>query len=325
LSDQNSSPCARRPELEQAFEHLMALAGSVDLTGVTAPDRQWLATVRRTVANYGDIGPPIDLAGVTSTGVIANGVPAQWVTAEGASNARRIVYIHGGGWAAGSPDSHKALAATLARLSGASILMVDYRLAPEHRFPAGLEDCIAAFEWALRNGPFSDGTGSAGHDASERIVLAGDSAGGNLAAATCVRQARTGARMPDRLVLIAATLDHVSMWDRIGLDDLICTPEALACSVVNYLPASHSAADPEVSPVFAPTEILRKYPPTLLQVSAIEALAHDSKAFADRLGKAGVRVNLSLWPQLPHVWHAFLGLFPEATQALGEVADFTNR
>jgi acetyl esterase/lipase len=155
--------------------------------------------------------------------------------------------------------------------------------------------------------------------------VGGDSAGGNLAAATGVRLAMKGGRMPDRMVLIAGTLDHVSMWDRVGIDDLICTKEALTFSVEYYLPPSHSAADPLVSPVFAPSELLAKFPPTLLQVSSIEALVYDSKRFADRLEKARVRVNLSLWPDLPHVWHAFLNLFPEAEAAIGEIADFINR
>jgi acetyl esterase/lipase len=325
MSDQGSAPGARRPELDQAFQHLIGLAGDVDLAGVTAPDQQWLAILRQTVARYGDVGRPISLDGITFTPTVANGVPAEWVTAAGANGARRIVYCHGGGWAAGSPNSHRALGATLARRSNASLLMVDYRLAPEHRFPDGLGDCVAAFEWALQNGPFSADAGLSGRDRAERIILAGDSAGGNLAAAACVRQARTGARLPDRLVLIAGTLDHVSMWARIGVDDLICTPDALAYSVEHYLPAGQSAADPEVSPVFAPMQVLEKFPPTLLQVSAIEALAYDSKRFAERLEKAKVRVCLSLWPQLPHVWHAFLGLFPEAEEALAEMADFINR
>ncbi len=131
--------------------------------------------------------------------------------------------------------------------------------------------------------------------------------------------------MPDRLALIAGTLDHVSMWDRIGIDDLICTWEALQYSVDNYLPPLHSAADPEVSPAFAPTALLKKFPPTLLQVSSVEALVFDSKRFADRLEKARVRVNLSLWPDVPHVWHGMFRLFPEAHAALGEIADFINR
>jgi acetyl esterase/lipase len=325
MAEQSSSPRARRPELERAFQHLADLAAGVDLSGITDPKRQWLTAMRATLPRYGDVGPVVSLEGITYTPVIANGVPAEWVTAEGANNARRIVYIHGGAWTGGSPLDYRAVSATLARLSGASILMVDYRLAPEHRFPAGLDDCVSALEWAFVNGPATEKAGLAGRDPAERVSVAGDSAGGNLAAATCVRQAAAGARMPDRLVLIAGTLDNVSMSERIGIDDLICTPEALSFPVEFYLAPTHSAADPQVSPVFAATELLEKFPPTLLQVSTSEALLYDSRKFANRLEKARVRVNLSLWPELPHVWHGFLGLFPEAKEALGEVADFISR
>ncbi len=326
MTDQSPSPAARRPELDQAFQYLIDLAAGVDLSRTNGPEEAWLAQLRTTVPAYGRIGPETDLDGVVFTPVSADGVRAQWVTAEGADPARRLVYFHGGAWAAGSPfDSHKAFSATLAKLSGISILMVDYRLAPEHRFPAGLEDCVKAYAWALTNGPTSERTGLAGRDPARRISIAGDSAGGNLAAATCVRLATSGQRMPDRLALIAATLDQVSMWDRVGVDDLICTEDSLTFSVHYYLPPGVSAGDPEVSPAFAPEKVLAKFPPTLLQVSAIEALVYDSKRFADRLEKAGVRVNLSLWPGLPHVWHAFLNLFPEAAEAIGEITDFINR
>jgi acetyl esterase/lipase len=308
----------RRPELERAFQHLAEVAAGVDLSGITDPKLQWLAVNRATVSRYGDVGPPADVAGVTYTPVMANGVPAEWVTAEGASAGRRIVWFHGGAWTAGSPVDYRAVSGTLARLSGASILMVDYRLAPEHRFPAGLDDCVRALEWAYANGP-------AGPAPAERISLVGDSAGGNLAAAACVRLAGAGSWMPDRLVLIAGTLDNVSMSERIGVDDPICTPESLSVPVDLYLTPAHSAADPQISPVFAPPTLLGKFPPTLIQVSAIEALAYDSKKFAGLLEQAGVRVNLSLWPELPHVWHGFLGLFPEAAEALNEMADFTGR
>lgn len=311
-------PPSRRPELEQAFLHLGGLAAAVDLTGVTDPVRQWVTVTRATLAGYANVGEPVSLDGVRFTPTRANGVEAEWVVAEGADPARRIVWIHGGGWSAGSPLEYRPLSATLARLSKAAILMVDYRLAPEHRFPAGLDDCVSAWRWALENGP-------AGPAPAARIGLVGDSAGGNLAAATTLRLVQDGVRTPDRLVLVAGTLDNVSMPDRIGVDDLICTPETLALSVAAYLPAGVSAADPLVSPVLAPTETLAQFPPTLLQVSAIEALAYDSKRFAGRLERAGVRVNLSLWPDLPHIWHGLQGLFPEALEALGEIADFVAR
>ena len=325
MTEPDSPTKLRRLELEQAFQHLGSLAAEVDLSGIVDPKQAWLAAIRGTLSRYGDVGPPVSLKGVTFTSASANGILAEWVTAEGASNDRRIVYIHGGGWAGGSPHDYRAISATLAHRSRASVLMVDYRLAPEHPFPAGLDDCAQAFEWARFNGPMSEQSGRSDNDPAERISLAGDSAGGNLAAATCVRLATSNRRMPDRLALIAGTLDHVSMSERIGADDLVCTPEALAIPVELYLKNGQSAADPHISPVFASTDLLAKFPPTLLQASTCEALLYDSKKFADRLERAGVRVTLSLWPELPHVWHAFLGLFPEATEALAEIADFLER
>lgn len=117
----------------------------------------------------------------------------------------------------------------------------------------------------------------------------------------------------------------MALEKRIGIDDLICTPESFSVPVELYLTASDNAANPEVSPALAPAEILEKFPPTLIQVSTSEALLYDSKLFADRLEHARVRVTLSLWPELPHVWHAFLGHFPEASEALAEIADFIGR
>lgn len=325
MAKQNMMARRRRPELERAFQHAASLAADVDFAGLTDRKQIWLKAVRATLPRYGSIAPEGSLAGVSFTPVLANGVPCEWVTAENARNGRRLVYIHGGGWVGGSPLDYRPLSATLARLSRASILMVDYRLAPEHPFPAGLDDCVAAYEWALVNSPASEEAGLAGRDPAERVSVAGDSAGGNLSATTCVRLAMADGRMPDRLVLISGTLDHVSMSERVGRDDPICTPDVLGYNVDFYLTPPHSAADPLVSPVFASKQTLGKFPPTLLQVSTSEALLYDTKKFADRLEKANVRVNISLWPETPHVWHALLGLFPEAEQALSEIADFINR
>ncbi|MGH2940906.1 MAG: alpha/beta hydrolase [Solirubrobacterales bacterium] len=317
---------ARRPELERAFQHLADLISAADVSGVSDLDEQGLRIAREyAMPRYGDVGPAISLDGVTFTPVSAGGVRAVWVTAAGASHTRRIVYIHGGGWRSGSPDHYRGFAATLARQSGASILMVDYRLAPEHRFPAALDDCVKAYAWALDNGPESRRSGRSDADPAEEVFMAGDSAGGNLSAAACLRLCAAGARVPDRLVLIAGTLDNVETERRVGLDDPICEPEALAICTKMYLPVGHSPADPYVSPVFADGELLARFPPTLLQVSAIEALAWDSKRFATRLEDAGVRVTLSMWPELPHVWHMFLGLFDEAHEALAEIGDFLDR
>jgi len=157
------------------------------------------------------------------------------------------------------------------------------------------------------------------------LSLVGDSAGGNLAAATCLELAARGERLPDRLVLIAGTLDNLPQADRVGIDDQIVTAESLAAGTAAYVGSNISSSDYRISPVYAPRDLLAKFPPTLLQASAIETLGHDSRKFAARLEDAGVRINLSIWPDLPHVWHAFLGLIPEATEALREIADFVSR
>lgn len=222
----------------------------VDLIGLRDPMEQWLAQVRATVPKYCDVDLSLDYTGITISPVSADGVPAEWVTAEGSDPRTRIVYLHGGAWVAGSPVSHWPITATLARLSRSSILVMDYRLAPEHRFPAGLNDCVKAYNWALANGPESAILGRTGQDTAGKMAIVGDSAGGNLSAATSVRLAASGGRMPDRLALIAGTLDHVSIWDRIGADDLICVPQALEFPVDASLEQTQSAVDPEVSPVF---------------------------------------------------------------------------
>ena len=315
----------RRTQVSRAFAHLVEFAATVDLSSISDPKQQWLAMNRAMVPHYGEVGDAPDFKDIVYTPVSADGVRAEWVTAKGGSDTRRIVWIHGGGWTAGSPADYRGMSGTLARLSGASILMIDYRLAPEHPFPAGLDDCVKAYKWAITNGPQGGKAESVDRDPAEWISLMGDSAGGNLAAATCLRLASTGDRMPDRLALIAATLDNISNSERIGLDDPICSLESFANTVAFYLTSKHHPADPYVSPVFARKELLAQFPPTLLQVSTSEALLYDSKKFASRLEKAGVRINLSLWPELPHVWHAFLGLLPEATAALAEVADFSKK
>lgn len=324
MTDESLATRPRRPELQRAFEHLGNLAASLDLSSIADPEQQWLTGVRSQVPQYGSVGPEICLDGVSFTPVSANGVAAEWVVAQGASPARRIVYVHGGAWVAGSPADYRAFSATLARLSGASILMVDYRLAPEHRFPAGLDDCVAAYCYALDHGPDA-GKASGGDDRAERIYVAGDSAGGNLAAATCLRLADEGIRMPDRLALIAGTLDNSDFDARVGIDDPVCTQESFIFSTRHYLPADENTKNHFISPAKAPDDLLARFPPTLIQVSTIEALLSDSKTFAASLEKVGVRTNLSLWPELPHVWHGFLGLFPEASEALAEIGDFFRR
>lgn len=133
--DQATPQRQRRPELEQAFGHLAGLAASADLAGIPDPLLQFVAVIRALMPRYGDVGTVPALDSVEVVPVDAGGVPAEWVLAPGADLAHRLVYIHGGGWVGGCPRDYRALAGTLARLSRAAILMVDYRLAPSIAFP----------------------------------------------------------------------------------------------------------------------------------------------------------------------------------------------
>jgi acetyl esterase/lipase len=316
------TPNPRRVALDRAFKHLAELRAQADLSRTATPLEQRVAVVRHVMKRYGDVGTAPSLDGIRITPVAAAGIRGEWVQAEHASTAHRLVYLHGGSWAGGEPKDYRGMSSTLARLTGSIVLMVDYRLAPENRFPVGLEDCIAALVWAGLNGPDSVRNGLEDKDPAVQVALAGDSAGANLAAATVIEVICRGRRIPDRLALIAGTLDNLPYPNRVGINDAIVTPGSLAASVANYMRPHDLAHDHRISPVFAANEILAQFPPTLQQASSIETLLHDARKFGDRLEKAGVRSTLSIWPELPHVWHAFLGLFPEAHEALEELADF---
>ena len=301
---------------KRAFAHLEELAGQVDLTGIEDPKQQWVTTLRYFMKRYGDVGDVPALTGVTFEKVIANGVPGLLVRT-GQTDARtRILYIHGGGWAGGSPEPYKGIAAVLAMRSKALVFLPDYRLAPESPYPAGLNDCVAAYSWLAACEPATP---------AERMCIIGDSAGGNLSAATTLALIEDGGRIPDRLVLIAGTLDNAERPERVRVDDPICTAVAFSMCNRAYVSNQDMLEHPRVSPVYASSRSLRQFPPTLLQVSGAESLIHDSEKFTKRLVESGRRVILSIWPAMPHVWHSFLGLLPEAEEALEEAAEFVSR
>jgi monoterpene epsilon-lactone hydrolase len=250
--------------------------------------------------------------------VSADGVEAEWVVAEGASTERRLVHCHGGGWVAGGIDTSRGRGAALSRLSGTSVLLVNYRLAPEHRFPAGLQDCDTALSFAGRNGP-------KGIEDAAQLVLLGESAGGGLAASLCVHRIDAGHRMPDLLVLLCGQLSVAAFVDRVGRGDPLVSQKKLQHAYIAYTDHSVPPDDPRVSPLFTPLATLERFPPVLLQASGDEFLLHDARIFAGRLAEAGVRHVLSVWPGLPHSWHSQLDAIPQAEQALREVADFVYR
>lgn len=227
------------------------------------------------------------------------------VTPEGARG--RIVYLHGGAYVLGSADTHIGLAAACARAAGAGAVVVDYRLAPEHPYPAALDDAIAV--WAAL----------AKDDVPTALV--GDSAGGGLALAVAVALRDRGLTPPVALAVTSPwcdlTLTAPSLTARADVE-LMLTRPGLALDAKRYrgpLPA----ADPHVSPVFAE---LHGLPPTLIQVGEAEILYDDAATLAARLNAAGVAVRLQSWQAMGHAWAAFGDAVPEAAASIADLGAF---
>jgi acetyl esterase/lipase len=244
--------------------------------------------------------------------VRAGDVAAEWVTAPGSAADRAIVYFHGGGYAIGSVNTHRMLVGEIARATGARLLSVDYRLAPEHPFPAAVQDAVAAYRFVL----------GCGLD-PEHVAVAGDSAGGGLAAASLLALRDAGDRLPAAAVLLSPWLDLTltsdSMRSKADQDPLV-RREGLQRMAEAYL-AGTDAKTPTASPVYGD---LRGLPPLLIHVGTAEVLLDDASLFAARARKAGVEVELEIWDEMIHVWHAFGSVLPEATQAIERIGAYVR-
>ncbi len=307
---------AERSDVARVFRHLAELLLTPPPPGTADP----IAFMRKNIERYGSLEPVAGVDGVDIQPVSAAGVPAEWLLpAEWKSGpSARLVYLHGGGWAAGSIESHRPLAASLAKQLGHPVLLVGYSLAPDRPFPAALQDCAKVLAWARTSGP--DGASP-----THCLGLAGDSAGGNIAAATVVKTIEEGGERPDRLLLLSASLDLSPQPGRADIVDPMVDPSlqepAFQGILALYVQGKSTAADPLVSPLRADDETPAKFPPTLLQVRSNEFLLWDAQQFARRLVTNGVRAGLSVWPGMPHVWQLFQFL-PESAEALAEAAAF---
>ncbi len=253
-------------------------------------------------------GPP----GVLRQAVSAGGVPGEWISVNGAAAGRVIYYLHGGGYTIGSVNSHAALVARLCQAAGARSLAVNYRLAPEHPFPAAVEDAVAGYRWLLEQG-----TGP------ERTTIAGDSAGGGLTVATLVALRDQGVPLPAAAVCLSPWVDLEGLGDSIrtkaAADPMIDEPH-LHESASAYL----AGADPR-TPLAAPLYAdLAGLPPLLVHVGSAEVLLDDSIRLAERAKAAGVDVTLEVWDEMIHVWHFMAGILPEGQQAIDRVGQFVR-
>ena len=245
--------------------------------------------------------------------VTAGGVPAEWVVPEGAQPSRAILFVHGGSFVAGSIASHRTFAGNVAIASKARTLLIDYRLAPEHPFPAGFKDTVAAYEWLLTQGL-----------TPSQIVVAGDSAGGNLTLALLLHLRDRQQPMPAGAVGLCPAPDlsfsGESMVTNLKKDIMLNLSEERA-----YIGAYLNGADPRAplaSPVYGD---LRGLPPLLLQVGSHELLLSDVERFAEKAKAAGVEVTLEVWPEMQHDWQIAAKLLPEGRQAIAHVGEFVER
>ncbi|HEY1077297.1 MAG TPA: alpha/beta hydrolase [Fontimonas sp.] len=239
------------------------------------------------------------------------GVPGEWVRNTRVAPRRTVLYLHGGAYAIGSPAVYREYMAQLALHWQAQIAIIDYRLAPEHPFPAALDDAIASYQSLLESGI-----------AADRIVVAGDSAGGGLTLACALKARELGLPLPAALAVVAPWVDMTVSGESAQQktrDDMLFT-DRIRAAATDYLGGA-APTTPLASPLHAD---LRGLPPTLIQVTDTEILYSDALRLDAALREAGVRSDLRVWKGLWHVWPLFAGKLPEATDSVLEAAAFLD-
>ncbi|HEY1740931.1 MAG TPA: alpha/beta hydrolase [Acidimicrobiia bacterium] len=258
------------------------------------------------------LAPP---AGVTIDERMIGGVPGLWHRPDGAAHADDtvVLYLHGGGYVIGSPDTHRNLTARLALALGAAVFSADYRLAPEHPHPAASDDAVAAYKGLLDAGFTAD-----------RIAIAGDSAGGGLTIATLMLLRDCGVPLPAAAVPISPWTDLSLSGDTMRtlahVDPMVS--EAGLRRMADWFLAGTDARDPIASPLFADPQGL---PPLFVIVGECETLLDDSRVFADRALQAGVDCRLEVYPEMIHVFPAFAGITPEGDAGVEAMAEFLRK
>jgi acetyl esterase/lipase len=239
-------------------------------------------------------------------------VPCEWVLAPGADPELRLLYLHGGGFVSGSGGFYLPLAAHISAAARCAVLLPDYRLAPEHRFPAGLEDCVHAHEWMISNGP-------SGAAPAKATFIAGDSAGGSLTLATLLALRDRGLRLPAGGIPLSPTTDLTLASESLKtVLDPIISSKTMPVFRDHYL-GKEDPRNPLASPVFGD---YRGIPPLLIQVGEHEMLRDDSLRVAKKARSDGIAVKLEVWPGMFHVFQSHNPLLPDGQEAIDHIADF---
>jgi acetyl esterase/lipase len=277
---------------------------------VVKPD----ASVEEARAGFEQIASmfPVD-ADIKREAVDAGGVKAEWVSAPDADAGRAILYLHGGGYVIGSINTHRALAARLSQASKARVLVIDYRLAPEHPHPAAVEDSIAAYRWMLGQGL-----------KPARIAVAGDSAGGGLTVATLVAIRDAKLQLPAAGACLSPWVDLEgiggSMKTKADVDPIV-QKAGIEQMAAAYL-GGKDPRTPLAAPLYAD---LTGLPPLLIQVGTAETLLDDASRLADRARKADVAVSYEASEDMIHVWHLFAPMLDEGQQAIDRIGEFVRK
>jgi monoterpene epsilon-lactone hydrolase len=239
------------------------------------------------------------------------GVPAEWSSVPGSDPSRVILFFHGGGYCSGSIRSHRRMVSEAGRAAAARTLAIGYRLAPEHPFPAALDDVVSAWRYLRAQGI-----------AAPHIAVGGDSAGGGLTAALINRLREDGEAQPGCAWLVSPwidlTMSGATLASKDTVDPLIHRSylEELASA---YVPGGMDRKDPRISPLYARLE---GFPPTLIQVGSAESLLSDATRFAEALGAANVAVALEVWPHMIHAWHLWNAHLKAGRRALAGAGAF---
>ncbi|HTG18440.1 MAG TPA: alpha/beta hydrolase [Reyranella sp.] len=242
--------------------------------------------------------------------VDAGGVPAEWVTAPGCDPGRAVLYLHGGGYVIGSINTHRRLAYDVSAASGGRVLVIDYRLAPEHPFPAAVDDATTAWRWLLQQG-----------FATSRLAIAGDSAGGGLTLATLVNLRDQKLGLPACAVAISPWVDLEGVGNSItarAAQDPMVQKDGLLWMAGLYLNGK-DAKTPLAAPLHAD---LKGLPPILVQVGTAETLLDDATRIAEKLHAAGIDVRLAIWPNMLHVFPLFAPILSEGRDGCLEIGSF---
>jgi monoterpene epsilon-lactone hydrolase len=285
--------------IEQKIRGQLSVARFLQ-TFMPLPFSQWL--LKHAMASV-RLGPS-----VTREAVSADGVPCEWIIPQDGLNDQVLLYLHGGGFVYGQTPPHLQMAAYLAQRLDVRILMVDYRLAPRHPFPAALDDCVAAYRWLLKQGFLA-----------QHIGMAGDSAGGNLTITSLMKLRDGGDPLPAAAACLSPVADFTNNKDNLrkGFKDPLLPPKAVRFYTEAYV-GHNDAHDPLISPVFGNWQNL---PPLLVHAGEDEILRDDAIRIEGLAKAAGVDVRLEIFPRMWHVWQLFLAL-PQAPQSLDDIAQF---